>query len=156
MNSVNELTGRKVLTILLVAFGVILTANMTLLYSALHSFPGLEEKNSYVASQSFDDRVAAQTALGWVPHVEYGAAQVKLQIMQADGALVFPKTLTTRIGRPTHDREDQTVVFQKAADGYYLNTQLAQGKWFVYVSAQSAGGVDYTTRLVIYVTDKNG
>ncbi|MEE9454168.1 MAG: FixH family protein [Paracoccaceae bacterium] len=156
MSAVKELTGRKVLTILLVAFGVILTANMTLLYYALHSFPGLEEKNPYIASQSFDTRAAAQVALGWVPHVEYGAAQVKLQIMGAQGGLVFPKTLTTRIGRPTHDREDQVVVFQKAADGYYLDAKLARGKWFVYVTAQSADGVDYTARLAIYVTDKNG
>lgn len=62
---VKPLTGRKVLMILLAAFGTILAVNMTLLYNAVKTFPGLEVKNSYVASQTFDDRDIAQRALGW-------------------------------------------------------------------------------------------
>lgn len=65
--SVKPLTGRKVLMILVAAFGIIIAVNMTLLYNAIKTFPGLEVKNSYVASQTFDDRAISQRALGWIP-----------------------------------------------------------------------------------------
>ena len=47
------------------AFGVIIGVNLVLALSAVRTFPGLEVKNSYVASQTFDERRAAQEALGW-------------------------------------------------------------------------------------------
>ena len=49
-----ELTGKKVLMILIGAFGTIIAVNVFMAYKAIGTFPGLEVKNSYVASQSFD------------------------------------------------------------------------------------------------------
>ena len=49
-----ELTGRHVLIITLAAFGVIIAVNLVMAFLAVGSFPGLEVKNSYVASQDFD------------------------------------------------------------------------------------------------------
>ena len=54
-----QLTGRKVLLIMCSAFAVIIGVNLTLAFQAVATFPGLEVKNSYVASQSFDDDRAA-------------------------------------------------------------------------------------------------
>ena len=59
------LTGRKVFFITAGAFGVILAANLTLAFSAVGTFPGLETKNSYVESQNFNIDRDAQLALGW-------------------------------------------------------------------------------------------
>ena len=54
-----QIKGWHVLTGFGVAFGVIIAVNLTLAYQAVATFPGLEVKNSYVASQSFDvDREA--------------------------------------------------------------------------------------------------
>jgi nitrogen fixation protein FixH len=47
------------------AFGLIIAVNLTLAFNAIRTFPGLEVKNSYVASQSFDRDRQAQTALDW-------------------------------------------------------------------------------------------
>jgi hypothetical protein len=44
---------------------VIISVNLLLAFKAVSTFPGLEVKNSYVASQGFNDRKAAQEALGW-------------------------------------------------------------------------------------------
>ena len=60
-----ELTGRHVLVITVSAFAVIIGVNLTLAYQAVATFPGLEVQNSYVAGQGFNDRKAAQEALGW-------------------------------------------------------------------------------------------
>ena len=60
-----QLTGRHVLMIFCGAFGIIIGVNLLLAWSAVSTFPGLEVKNSYVASQQFDERKAAQEALGW-------------------------------------------------------------------------------------------
>ena len=56
------LTGRKVLLIAVAAFGVVIAANLAMLLAATGTFPGLVVKNSYVASQGFDAKTAAQRA----------------------------------------------------------------------------------------------
>ena len=48
------LTGKHVLAITLVAFGVIIGVNVLMAVKAVGTFPGLEVANSYVASQDFD------------------------------------------------------------------------------------------------------
>lgn len=152
---VKELTGRKVLMILLAAFGTIFAVNMTLLYKAVSTFPGLEVKNSYVASQTFDDRAAAQRALGWVSEVEYANGQMNLSIF-GNGEFVFPETVSLRVGRPTHGREDVIPVLLRDTIGYWFKIDLDEGKWFVYVTAETADGEPFVQRHEIYVTDGNG
>ncbi len=49
-----EIKGRHVLFGFVGAFGVIIGANLTLAFNAVSTFPGLEVKNSYEASQVFD------------------------------------------------------------------------------------------------------
>ena len=56
MKSARTLTGWHAAAIFGSFFGVIITVNLALAYSAVHTFPGLEVKNSYVASQEFDRR----------------------------------------------------------------------------------------------------
>ncbi len=149
---VKELTGRKVLIILLSAFGIILTANMTLLYNAINTFPGLEVRNTYVASQTFDDRATAQRALGWVLEVKYANGQMNLSIA-ANNTFIFPETIDVRVGRPTHDREDVIPVLLRDTIGYWFKIDLGEGKWFIYVNAETADGKPFQQRLSMFVTD---
>jgi len=152
---VKELTGRKVLIILLAAFGTIFTVNMTLLYQAVSTFPGLEVKNSYVASQTFDDRAIAQQALGWSPEVKYANGQMNLSIF-ANGEFIFPEVINVRVGRPTHGREDVNPMLLRDTIGYWFKIDLNDGKWFIYVDAESAKGEPFEQRLELFVTDANG
>ena len=59
-----QFTGKNALAVFVVAFGVIITVNLVLAYSAVKTFPGLEVKNSYVASQEFNERLQEHQALG--------------------------------------------------------------------------------------------
>mgnify|MGYP001760938923 FL=1 len=65
------LTGKHVLAITLVAFGVIIGVNVLMAVKAVGTFPGLEVANSYVASQDFDRERAAQAALDWTVTPDY-------------------------------------------------------------------------------------
>lgn len=123
---VKPLTGRKVLFVLLSAFGVILAVNMTLLYNAVKTFPGLEVKNSYVASQTFDDRAIAQRALGWAPEVKYANGQMNLSIF-ANGEFIFPEVIDVRVGRPTHGGEDVIPNLLRDTIGYWFKIDLDGG-----------------------------
>ena len=58
-----QISGRHVFAGFALAFGVIISVNLTLAYNAVQTFPGLEVANSYVASQQFDANRAAQEAL---------------------------------------------------------------------------------------------
>ena len=152
---VKELTGRKVLIILFSAFGIIIAVNMTLLYNAVKTFPGLEVKNSYIASQTFDDRAMAQRSLGWAPEVNYANGQINLSIF-ANGEFIFPEVISLRVGRPTHGREDAIPVLLRDTIGYWFKIDLGEGKWFVYVSAEDSNGEPFEQRLELFVTDGHG
>ncbi|MFN7052645.1 MAG: FixH family protein, partial [Gemmobacter sp.] len=60
-----QITGRQVFAFTAGAFGIIIAVNVLMAYKAVSTFPGLEVKNSYVASQNFDTERRAQEALGW-------------------------------------------------------------------------------------------
>jgi nitrogen fixation protein FixH len=148
-----EITGRKVLIFTSLAFGLIITVNLTMAYQAISTFPGLEVKSSYVASQTFDDDRAAQVALGWQAAPSYdGAAQtLTLRISDAAGAGVALGDMQVLVGRSTIARDDfaPEMVFQ---DGAYRGVAaLAQGKWVVHVSGYAPDGTLFRQRLDVWV-----
>jgi len=83
-----EFTGKHALMIFGGAFSVIITVNLAIAYNAVSTFPGLEVKNSYVASQHFDAKREAQLRLGWSVRADARDGQVILSITDAEGAPV--------------------------------------------------------------------
>ncbi len=146
------LTGRKVLFIALGAFGVIITANMALVYAAIGSFPGLEVKNSYVASQGFDAARAAQTKLGWVVTTQYSDGALNLSITEKDGTPIPVNDLTVTIGRATHANADVNVSFLQDQSPFNTKMPLDTGKWELRLSATAPDGTPFRQRLDIIVT----
>lgn len=155
MSEPKELTGRHVLTILILAFGVIIGVNMVLMVSAIKTFPGLEVKNSYVASQDFNDAERAQSALGWTPVVRFANDLLVLTITDAGGNAVFPETLDFKIGRPTHGRDDMVLTLLREDHGYAVPVALGNGKWRIYLDAVTADGAVYSKHMEVFVTDGN-
>lgn len=153
---VKKLTGRKVFWMFFAAFGVIFSVNMLLLFKAVDTFPGLEVKNSYVASQTFDDMAQAQMSLGWEPAAAYENGRVDVSLTGADGVAVFPDNFAVRIGRPTHGRDDHMPELTKTDDGYWFPIDLEDGKWFVYLNAISRSGTPFKTRLEFVVNTDDG
>ncbi len=146
-----ELTGRHVLAITVAAFAVIIGVNITLAWKAVSTFPGLEVKNSYVASQAFDADRAAQQGMGWTLAAAYDAGQLRLTFRDAAGLPAPVKALDVLVGRTTAARDDVRPRF--AQEGAVFTTPLAlqPGKWMLHVQAFSPDGTAFRQRIDLFV-----
>ena len=104
---VQEITGRHVTVMFGAAFSVIIGVNVLLATKAVSTFPGLEVKNSYVASQTFDADRAAQEALGWTVDARIVDGHLRLAFAEGVGT-VEPVITKALLGRATHVNEDRT------------------------------------------------
>ena len=137
---IRELKGWHILLAFLAFYGVIITVNLTLAFSAVRTFPGLEVKNSYVASQSFDERREAQNALGWSIKATAKGGMVFLDIKDQKGLPVRVAKLEATLGRATHVRDDRTPEFQFRNGSYEAFETLGPGNWNIRMKAIAADG----------------
>ncbi|WP_206019228.1 FixH family protein [Roseovarius spongiae] len=144
-----RITGRHVLIGFCAAFGVIIAVNLALAYSAVKTFPGLEVANSYVASQEFDDRRAAQEALGWSVEATHHAGVLTLAITGADGAPVRVASLDAVLGRATSVRDDVTPDFSFDGAAYTAPLDLGAGNWNIRMQATALDGTEFRQRVVL-------
>ena len=104
---IKEITGWHVFGMFAAGFGTIIAVNLTLAINAVGTFPGLEVKNSYVASQSFEVDRAAQNALEWDVTAQLTGTKLSLRFEQ-DGTTVVPIIESATLGRATSVAQDQT------------------------------------------------
>ncbi len=149
-----ELTGRHVAMIFVSAFSVIIAVNLALAYNAVHSFPGLEVKNSYVASQSFDRDRNAQQSLGWSVLAEARDGQVLLSVTDADGRPVEVASLEATLGRATHVKDDSNPAFAYDGKRYVAPVDLAPGNWNIRMVATAEDGTIFRQRVILHVPKK--
>lgn len=151
-----ELTGRKVLAIVVTFFAVIFSVNFFMAYSALSTFPGVEAKNTYAASQNFDRNRAAQIALGWDVSAKVEDGMLRLDIIGPDGDPVKADITYALFGRATHTGEDQYPEFSQASLGHYMANvgELAIGNWNLRLKALSEDGTLFQQRIVIYIAGR--
>ena len=147
------LTGRKVFAITASAFAVIIGVNIYMAVMAVGTFPGLETRNSYVASQHFDADRAAQLALGWQVSAVAKDGVLRLSIRDADGMPVHPATLQATLGRATNVSQDMTPVFVFDGASYVAPAEIGPGNWNLRMLATSADGTEFRQRVVLYVDD---
>lgn len=149
------LTGRKVFFVFASAFGVIIGVNILMAYMAVSTFPGLETKNSYVASQSFDADRAAQLSLGWKVESDVTDGNLRLAISDQQGQPVKVDRLESTLGRATHVGEDRNPEFTFDGSGYNAPVELASGNWNLRIIAHSADGIVFRQRIVLNVRNSN-
>lgn len=146
--TVNRMTGRKFLAIMIGAFSVIISVNLLLAFKAVETFPGLETKNSYVASQSFDVDRAAQLALGWDVKAGVEAGQLRLSFRK-DGAPVEPEIVSAVLGRATNVASDQEPILVFDGNDFTAPVDLALGNWNLRLVAKSADGTRFQQRIIV-------
>ena len=144
-------TGRHALLIFGGAFAVIITVNLILAFSAVRTFPGLETKNSYVASQKFNGKRDAQQALGWTVEATAQAGEVRLEITDAAGAPVKVASLQAIVGRATHVRDDVAPEFMFDGSAYVTPLDLERGNWNIRMRAWADDGTEFSQRVVLHV-----
>jgi nitrogen fixation protein FixH len=134
-------TGRHMLGVMVAFFGVIVAANLTMAAFAWTSWTGLVVKNSYVASQEFNDRAKdgrEQAALGWQGELAYEKGELRYRLVRGNGAVVAATGVEAALGRPAHEAEDTTVALSPTGDGSFGgDIALADGQWIVRLSADA-------------------
>lgn len=146
-----ELTGRDVFLITAGAFSIIIAVNLTLAFNAVSTFPGLETKNSYVASQKFQADRAAQLALGWDASARVTDGQLVLTLTDADGAPVVARELSGVFGRATHVNDDVSPAFTFDGTAYTAPVEATPGNWNLRLEATAENGTVFRQRVVVHV-----
>ena len=113
-------------------------------------FPGLEVKNSYVASQEFDRRRTQQEALGWTVLADWTGGMVHLSITDADGP-VRVKDLHAVVGRATQVADDVEPVFAFNGQTYEAPLDLGPGNWNIRMTAVAEDGTEFVQRVILHV-----
>ncbi len=149
MHLKREITGWHVFIGFVAAFSVIIGVNLVLAYQAVKTFPGLEVKNSYVASQEFNARKAAQEALGWTVRAVDTDGVLHLSITDKAGAPVAVKSLNVTIGRATEVKDDVTPVFQFNGRTYEAPVKLGAGNWHIRMVAIAENGTEFRQRILL-------
>lgn len=150
----HELKGFHVLLITLAAFGTIIAVNVVMAINAIGSFPGIEVRSSYVASQHFQADRAAQEALGWTVDLDLTDGQLTLQMRDADGQGVKPRLLDLMLRRPTHQLSDQHPRLRPQGEGRWVaQADLAPGNWNADLFAENRDGTSFRLRVPLNVED---
>lgn len=145
-----QITGWHVFGLFTLAFGVIISVNMTLAFQAVRTFPGLEVKNSYVASQAFDRQRRAQEALKWQVAAVLEKDQLRLEIRQ-DGLPVHADIRRAIFGRATHVGQDQTPVFVYDGQAFTAQVNGGGGNWNLRLTALADDGTLFQQRIIVQV-----
>lgn len=130
------------------AFGIIIAVNLTLAFNAVKTFPGLEVRNSYVASQAFDADRAAQLALGWEVSATVEDNVLRLVILE-DGAPIAPVIEQATFGRATSVAQDQTPEFSFDGTALVAQVDAPDGNWNLRLRAWGADGTLFQQRIIV-------
>ncbi len=145
---IRELKGWHVASGFVVAFGIIISVNLTLAFNAVRTFPGLEAKNSYVASQSFDVNRDAQLALEWDVAAKLDGDQLQLTILEK-GTPIAPEIEEAIFGRATFVGHDQTPDFVFSDGALVAQVDAGPGNWNLRLKARSADGTLFQQRIIV-------
>ena len=149
--SERQITGKQVFFVTASAFTVIIAVNFTMAFKAVSTFPGLEVKNSYVASQSFEERRDAQDALGWDVAVAYEGEELAVIFQDDTGQAIEAQEVQLLIGRKTNSTDDQQPEMTFADGAFRAPLDLDPGFWTIRLTAKSEDGTAFQKRMSLRV-----
>lgn len=145
------ITGPKAFAIFSSFFVVIIAVNIVLAVQAVRTFPGLEVKNSYVASQTFDVERRAQEALGWTAGARIEAGELVLTLAGPDGRPVADAEVAAVLGRATVRDADQSPEFTFNGVDWRAPVNVGPGQWHLALDLRAADGTAFRQRLDLLV-----
>ena len=147
--SPKPLTGRMVLFVLIVFFGVVFGVNGLLMRLAIQTLPGTEVDSAYSASLAYEKEIAAardQDARAWkvsahVQRAADGGAMVQVEARDNKGLPMAGLTFQGRFERPTDRRADQPVGLTDVGGGIYRGSAalIAPGQWDLVLEGDAGG-----------------
>ena len=151
-----EFTGWHMLAVVFLFFGTIITVNGFLAFSAFTSWTGLVVQNSYVASQEFNEKLAAsraQAALNLDVQLTYRNGELIFTLRDAQQQPVRLEDVSIALTRPIGITQDRTLNLEPQGDSYAVAEDLPSGAWNVVIHAVMPGHPDfnYRARLIVDV-----
>lgn len=153
--SERQFTGWHMLGVMVLFFGVIISVNLFMAFSAIGTWTGLVVENSYVASQEFNTKLAnakAQQDMGWQGGLEYQTGQLVFTLRDAENTPLAPETVTIAISRPIGTTGDQTVTLSQLPNGDFVApVDLEPGVWNAAIIAEFGDqpAYEHHARLVV-------
>lgn len=142
-----EFTGWHMLAIMVGAFAIIISVNLTLAFNAVATFPGLETRNSYVVSQKFEADRAAQDALGWDMQSSLENGLLTVAITDAEGRTIRPKVIDAILGRATHTGQDEQPQFTWTGSALTAPVAADDGYWNLRLMLEAPDGTAFRRRI---------
>jgi nitrogen fixation protein FixH len=143
-----ELTGRTVLAVFLVFFGVVFAVNAVMVHVATSTFGGVETASSYKAGLAFRhelESARAQDARGWSVQARLSRNPSDDVIVEAtvrDGNGRAPTRLSAiaRLAHPADARRDHTVILTEDAAGRFRGlSEASPGQWDLIIDLTRDG-----------------
>jgi nitrogen fixation protein FixH len=132
-----ELTGRKVLLMLVAFFGVVMVVNVAMMKAAISTFGGVDTKSSYEAGRQFkaeEARAAAQNDRDWQvsEHLAPSADGQALTITVVDehGVPVSGVDVQATMAHPVDERRDVAIALAETTAGSFHGAgPVSPGLW---------------------------
>ena len=132
-------TGRHMLLVVLLFFGTIIAVNIAMVVAATGTFPGLVVKNSYVASQHYNQLLESariQNEAGWQVELAAPDGVITFRLADRDGVARQRLQVTALAGRPSSTLEDRLIDLVEGPGGYTAAEKLPAGLWDIDVEAR--------------------
>ncbi len=132
-------TGWHMTMILVAFFGVVIAVNFLMASQAVATFGGTVVENSYVASQRYNDWLAAarkQSALRWTPTIKADRSRhVVLTITTPAGPLAGAR-ITATATHPLGALPSRALSFVAAPGGYRSVDPLPPARWMLHIDVE--------------------
>lgn len=147
-------TGWHMLAFVLLFFGTIISVNIFMATKAITSWTGLVVKNSYVASQQFNEKLEAsdaQAALNLQVNLTYSEGELIFSLLDADSSPILMTDVIIALTRPIGITLDRTLELTPKGTAYSIIEDLPTGVWNVVIHALVPGQADfnYRARLIV-------
>lgn len=144
-----RLHGGHVLVGLIAFFAAIVAINVAFAIIAVRTFPGEDERRSYIQGLRYNDVLAerrAQAALGWRARSELtpipSGARLLVRLSDRSGAPVVDASIDAVLRWPPHENGDRALRFSALGGGVYAADlgALPSGRWDLRGRAQDPYG----------------
>jgi nitrogen fixation protein FixH len=150
------LTGRKVLAIVLIFFGIIFAVNATMTVLAVETLSGTEVASAYNASLAYQNEIAAaqrQDDRHWqvsaaAKRDAAGNVSVSIVARDAQGVPLKGLQMGVQLQRPVDKRFDRGATLVEQAPGTYAIgfADVAAGQWDLVIEADRDGAAMFRSR----------